>query len=111
MIAGLKDVITRHASSLSIFQTVALLATGIIWSRYSLVIIPKNWGLFSVNAFVALTQLIQLGRAIHYYYYRDSEIALATNETMVDFTTLIPDESLLLTTLSSIVSNVTDVIQ
>jgi hypothetical protein len=37
--------------------------SGIIWSRYSLVIIPKNYGLFSVNVFVALTQVIQLYRA------------------------------------------------
>lgn len=29
-----------------------LLATGFIWSKYSLVIIPKNWSLFAVNFFV-----------------------------------------------------------
>lgn len=40
------------------------MATGIIWSRYSLVIIPKNYSLFSVNLFVALTQSIQVMRAI-----------------------------------------------
>lgn len=72
MIAGLGDL-ARHASTLSVTQTVALAATGLIWSRYSLVITPKNWSLFSVNAFVALTQLIQLGRAIHYYYFSDTD--------------------------------------
>ncbi|OTF76167.1 hypothetical protein BLA29_013946, partial [Euroglyphus maynei] len=40
----------------------SLAATGLIWSRYSLVIIPKNWGLFSVNFFVAITNITQLGR-------------------------------------------------
>ena len=60
--AGVKDL-TRPADQLSIGQAGSLAATGIIWSRYSLVIIPKNYGLFSVNVFVALTQCTQLYRA------------------------------------------------
>jgi uncharacterized protein YjfI (DUF2170 family) len=44
-------------------QSASLAATGVVWSRYSLVIIPKNYGLFSVNVFVAGTQIIQLYRA------------------------------------------------
>lgn len=60
--AGLKDL-SRPAEQLSVPQAASLAATGIIWSRYSLVIIPKNYGLFSVNVFVALTQCIQLYRA------------------------------------------------
>lgn len=36
--------------------------TGMIWARYSLVIIPKNYSLFAVNLFVGLTGLYQLGR-------------------------------------------------
>lgn len=71
VLAGLKDVITRHSSHISIFQTIALAITGLIWCRFSLVIIPKNWSLFSVNLFVAITQLIQLGRAFHFYYAKD----------------------------------------
>jgi len=90
VIAGLKDL-GRHASSLSIGQTIALACTGIIWSRYSLVIIPKNWNLFSVNAFVALVQLTQLGRAIHYYYFEKESEAMPTNSTMWDFSTPAPD--------------------
>jgi len=61
-LAGLKDI-TRPADQLSIGQSASLAATGTIWSRYSLVIIPKNYGLFSVNVFVAITQFIQLYRA------------------------------------------------
>lgn len=95
----------RHAASLSIFQTVALACTGIIWSRYSLVIIPKNWSLFSVNAFVALTQLIQLGRAMHYHYYGDETDLNPTNATMVEFSTIAPD---LNSTLDSLTANFTE---
>ncbi|XP_058065266.1 mitochondrial pyruvate carrier 2-like [Anopheles bellator] len=62
VVAGLSDL-RRPADQLSISQSASLAATGIIWSRYSLVIIPKNWGLFSVNLFVAGTQIVQLYRA------------------------------------------------
>ncbi|KAG0273012.1 Mitochondrial pyruvate carrier 2, partial [Linnemannia gamsii] len=43
-----------------------LAATGLIWSRYSLVIIPKNYSLFTVNIFVAATGLTQLYRIFDY---------------------------------------------
>ncbi|RZC38571.1 MPC domain containing protein [Asbolus verrucosus] len=66
VIAGLSDLVTRPADKLSIPQTTSLAITGVIWSRYSLVIIPKNYNLFSVNVFVALTQLCQLYRALDY---------------------------------------------
>lgn len=82
--AGLRDM-ARDASTLSIAQTIALLATGIIWSRYSLVITPKNWNLFSVNAFVALTQFVQMCRAIHYHYFTD-QIDATTVPPFVNFT-------------------------
>jgi len=65
VIAGLGDL-QRPAEKLSVSQSSALAATGLIWSRYSLVIIPKNWSLFSVNVFVALTSLYQLTRCIRY---------------------------------------------
>ena len=61
VIAGLADA-NRPAHKLSVRQSGALAATGIIWSRYSLVITPKNWNLFSVNIFVACTGLFQLAR-------------------------------------------------
>ena len=40
----------------------ALAATGVIWSRYSLVITPKNWSLFGVNMFVGAIGIYQLSR-------------------------------------------------
>ncbi|CAH1101880.1 unnamed protein product [Psylliodes chrysocephalus] len=63
VIAGIADL-KRPADKISPSQCGALLVTGLIWSRYSLVIIPKNWSLFSVNMFVALTQGYQLSRAV-----------------------------------------------
>lgn len=39
-------------------------ATGVIWSRYSMVITPKNWNLFTVNVFMAGTGLTQLYRKL-----------------------------------------------
>lgn len=65
VLAGLGDL-NRPASQLSVGQSASLFATGCIWSRYSLVIIPKNYSLFAVNVFVALTQLVQLTRAYQY---------------------------------------------
>jgi len=65
VIAGLGDL-ARPAEKLSIPQSGSLAATGIIWSRYSLVIIPKNWSLFSVNVFVGATACYSLSRAIRY---------------------------------------------
>lgn len=44
----------------------ALYPTGLIWSRYSLVIIPKNWGLFTVNFFVGCAGGSQLFRIWRY---------------------------------------------
>ncbi|XP_045128751.1 mitochondrial pyruvate carrier 4-like [Portunus trituberculatus] len=65
VIAGLGDL-ARPAEKLSASQSTALAATGTIWSRYSLVIIPKNWYLFSVNVFVAGTGIYQMCRIAHY---------------------------------------------
>lgn len=63
--AGIGDL-TRPADKISLPQQGALSATGLVWARYSLVIIPKNWSLFSVNVFVAITGLYQLQRAVRY---------------------------------------------
>lgn len=79
MIAGLNDL-RRPADQLSIGQCGSLVATGVIWSRYSLVIIPKNYGLFSVNVFVALTQIAQLYRAFTFQKKVEEKSALPESE-------------------------------
>jgi hypothetical protein len=65
VIAGLSDL-KRPAENLSVSQNVALTATGLIWARYSTQIIPKNYPLLSVNAFLAATGLTQLYRIWNY---------------------------------------------
>uniref|UniRef100_A0A8C9AKT9 Mitochondrial pyruvate carrier n=1 Tax=Prolemur simus TaxID=1328070 RepID=A0A8C9AKT9_PROSS len=56
--AGLAAV-ARPAAKLSTAQSAVLMATGFIWSRYSLVIIPKNWSLFAVNFFMRAAEASQ----------------------------------------------------
>ncbi|ELW67240.1 Brain protein 44 [Tupaia chinensis] len=63
--AGLADM-ARPAEKLSTAQSTVLMATGLIWSRYSLVIIPKNWSLFAVNFFVGAAGASQLFRIWRY---------------------------------------------
>ncbi|XP_054888338.1 mitochondrial pyruvate carrier 2b [Poeciliopsis prolifica] len=65
VLAGLADM-TRPAEKLSTSQSAVLTATGLIWSRYSLVIIPKNWNLFAVNFFVGGAGASQLYRIWSY---------------------------------------------
>lgn len=71
VIAGLGDL-SRPANQLSISQSASLFVTGCIWSRYTLVIIPKNYSLFAVNVFLAMAQMIQLGRAYNYSVTQES---------------------------------------
>ncbi|XP_029386250.1 mitochondrial pyruvate carrier 2b [Echeneis naucrates] len=63
--AGLADM-TRPAEKLSTSQSAVLTATGLIWSRYSLVIIPRNWNLFAVNFFLGTAGASQLYRIWRY---------------------------------------------
>ncbi|XP_068155435.1 mitochondrial pyruvate carrier 2-like [Drosophila tropicalis] len=77
--AGLSDL-ARPADSISVSGCAALAATGIIWSRYSLVIIPKNYSLFAVNLFVGITQVVQLARAYNYQLEQDKLKKAQTQE-------------------------------
>ncbi|KAH3688722.1 hypothetical protein WICPIJ_000322 [Wickerhamomyces pijperi] len=63
--AGLADF-ARPADKISPTQNLSLLATGVIWTRWSFVIKPKNYLLASVNTFVALTSGYQLARIVNY---------------------------------------------
>ncbi|ALC39793.1 CG32832 [Drosophila busckii] len=56
VMAGLSDLLNRPPQNVSLNQAGSLAATGLIWSRYSVVITPKNYNLLSVNVFVFLTQ-------------------------------------------------------
>lgn len=65
VLASIKDL-ARPAELLSVEQILAIGATGFVYSRFSMVIVPKNYTLLSVNVFVAITQTIQLYRALNY---------------------------------------------
>ncbi|XP_063242641.1 uncharacterized protein LOC134542382 [Bacillus rossius redtenbacheri] len=68
VLAGLGDL-QRPPERISGAQSGALAVTGAIWARYSVVIVPKNWGLVSVNVFVSLCGLYSLSRLLRYQYY------------------------------------------
>lgn len=54
----------RPPEKVSLPQQCAITATGLIWSRYSLVITPKNYNLLAVNVFMAVTGIWQLTRKL-----------------------------------------------
>ncbi|URE39472.1 hypothetical protein MUK42_17151 [Musa troglodytarum] len=62
-IANVADF-AKPPEKISYPQQVAVTCTGLIWSRYSTVITPKNWNLFSVNVAMAGTGIYQLARKI-----------------------------------------------
>ena len=62
-VANIKDF-SKPAENISINQQAAILLTGIIWSRYSLVINPVNFNLLSVNLAMACTAAYQIYRRI-----------------------------------------------
>ncbi|KAK0141033.1 Mitochondrial pyruvate carrier 2 [Merluccius polli] len=76
VMAGMADM-TRPAEKLSLSQSGVLTATGLVWSRYSLVIIPKNWNLFAVNFFVGGAGASQLYRIWNYKQEQKAEAKAA----------------------------------
>ncbi|XP_056854778.1 mitochondrial pyruvate carrier 4 isoform X1 [Raphanus sativus] len=60
-----------------ILSLLAVTCTGVIWSRYSMVITPKNWNLFSVNVAMAGTGMYQLARKIKNDFASDVEPVVA----------------------------------
>ncbi|KAH6826916.1 hypothetical protein C2S53_009152 [Perilla frutescens var. hirtella] len=75
-IANLVDS-SKPPEKVSYPQQIAVTATGVIWSRYSTVITPKNWNLFSVNIVMAGTGIYQLARKIRRDYFSDDQAAVA----------------------------------
>ncbi|WOG83115.1 hypothetical protein DCAR_0102289 [Daucus carota subsp. sativus] len=62
---------------LSYPQQIVVAVSGVIWSRYGVVIIPKNWNLISVNLAMAGTGMYQLSRKIRHDYFDDEKDAVA----------------------------------
>jgi len=65
VLAGLSDL-SRPADKLSVTQNVALMATGAIWTRWCLIIKPKNVLLATVNFFVGCVGATQVTRIVLY---------------------------------------------
>ena len=64
---------TRTPDKLSLRQSSSLALTGLIWSRYSMVIIPVNYVLYSVNIALGLTGIVQVGRIFDYRIRQQGE--------------------------------------
>ncbi|KAJ4833386.1 Mitochondrial pyruvate carrier 4 [Turnera subulata] len=62
-IANVADA-TKPPDQLSYPQQSALACSAVIWAKYSTVVTPRNWNLFSVSVAMAATSIYQLGRKI-----------------------------------------------
>ncbi|KAL6999211.1 Mitochondrial pyruvate carrier 4 [Sarracenia purpurea var. burkii] len=75
-IANVADF-SKPPENLSYPHQAVVAGSGIIWARYSTVIIPKNWNLVCVNLAMAGTGFYQLSRKIQHDYYSEAEAAEA----------------------------------
>jgi len=76
VLAGVSDF-ARPAQSLSLTQNAALTATGIIWTRWCLIIKPKNVFLATVNFFLGCVGLIQVTRILMWRNSPEGKATLA----------------------------------
>ncbi|QPG96266.1 hypothetical protein C2857_003694 [Epichloe festucae Fl1] len=63
VLAGISDF-ARPAEKLSFTQNLALTCTGLIWTRWCLIIKPKNYLLAAVNFFLGLVGIVQVSRIL-----------------------------------------------
>lgn len=75
VIAGIADF-ARPAEKLSLQQNGALTATGLIWTRWCLIITPKNYLLAAVNFFLGAVGVVQCTRILMYRSSLKNETAL-----------------------------------
>ncbi|KAH6630454.1 hypothetical protein B0J18DRAFT_362908 [Chaetomium sp. MPI-SDFR-AT-0129] len=81
VIAGISDL-ARPAEKLSLTQNAALTSTGIIWTRWCLIIKPKNYLLAAVNFFLGMVGVVQCSRI---FLHRQSQKTLTEQvETKVE---------------------------
>jgi hypothetical protein len=62
----------KDTNKMSLSTQAALTLTGFIWTRYSLVIIPINYNLATVNFVMGLSSSYQLQRKVRNDYYGDN---------------------------------------
>ncbi|KAJ0045659.1 hypothetical protein Pint_04057 [Pistacia integerrima] len=83
-VANIADF-SKPPEKLSYPQQLAVTFTGLIWTRYSLVITPKNWNLFSVNVAMAGTGLYQLSRKINFLNNQKEAEVTTYHERVLSF--------------------------
>ncbi|XP_068336835.1 mitochondrial pyruvate carrier 4-like isoform X4 [Pyrus communis] len=72
---------TTPPEKLSYPQQSVLACSGLIWTRYGTVIIPKNWNFVSVNFALSVTAMYQLSRKIqHDLSIKNQEVAVVEEE-------------------------------
>ncbi|KOS20869.1 Mitochondrial pyruvate carrier 3 [Escovopsis weberi] len=77
VIAGISDF-ARPVEKLSFTQNFALTCTGFIWTRWCLIIKPKNYLLAAVNFFLGLVGITQISRIALADSSKKSETPAAT---------------------------------
>ncbi|CZR51643.1 related to FMP43 Found in Mitochondrial Proteome [Phialocephala subalpina] len=83
VLAGIGDFY-RPVEKLSLTQNVALTATGLIWTRWCLIIKPRNILLATVNFFLGLVGLVQVSRIASYNYSQKDKAATEQLEEVKD---------------------------
>ncbi|GKV38735.1 hypothetical protein SLEP1_g46615 [Rubroshorea leprosula] len=71
-IANISDF-SKPPEKISYPMQAVVACSGLIWARYGMVIIPKNWNLFSVNLTMSVTGMYQLSRKIKHDYLEDAK--------------------------------------
>ncbi|KAL4977949.1 hypothetical protein BDW66DRAFT_131392 [Aspergillus desertorum] len=79
VIAGISDF-QRPAEKLSLTQNGALMATGAIWTRWCLIITPKNYLLAAVNFFLGCVGVVQVTRIFNYRRKLDGSTKAAVKD-------------------------------
>ncbi|XP_017153084.1 mitochondrial pyruvate carrier 4 [Drosophila miranda] len=64
VLAGLGDVLNRQPHLISKKQTLVLALSGVLWSRWSMVIRPRNYNYMACNAVMSASQVVLLWRSI-----------------------------------------------
>ncbi|CAN6294428.1 unnamed protein product, partial [Urochloa humidicola] len=77
-VANVADFV-KPPEEISYPQQLALGCSGLIWARYSMVITPKNWNLFSVSSALAVTCTYQISRKIRKDCFSNQDDAVMAN--------------------------------
>ncbi|EQL00270.1 UPF0041 domain protein [Ophiocordyceps sinensis CO18] len=83
VLAGISDF-ARPAEKLSFTQNFALTCTGVIWTRWCLIIKPKNYLLAAVNFFLGIVGIIQLTRIGMHESSKNKSVSAVVDDVKAD---------------------------